>query len=231
MLPRGRRQSKKYSGYGFATATGWRTACLSHGRKSTTATFTTSRMRLASSTWSSSVWCCPHLREPFYALSQTTRLSREAVIITQQAPKDDAPIAYFIPNARMNPDEHEPYWHGGCSAKAASERCCRCSVLKSNRSRGKSTCALAGIPLAPEECLTIVARRRNSVMQSWLICWRLRYGEISEGVKCDLYPCQRGQRSLHAVCMQFFMQNGAISWQISATLFLVQPQAVLRISC
>ena len=38
----------------------------------------------------------PHLREPFYALSQRTP-SREAVIITQQAPKDDAPIAYFIP--------------------------------------------------------------------------------------------------------------------------------------
>ena len=46
----------------------------------------------------------PHLREPFYALAQTARLSRDAVIITQQAPKDQAPIAYFIPNARMNPD-------------------------------------------------------------------------------------------------------------------------------
>jgi hypothetical protein len=51
----------------------------------------------------------PHLREPFYALAQTARLSRDVVIITQQAPKDQVPIAYFIPNARMNSDDFEPY--------------------------------------------------------------------------------------------------------------------------
>ena len=51
----------------------------------------------------------PHLREPFYALAQTARLSRDAVIITQQAPKDQAPIASFIPNARMNPDNASSY--------------------------------------------------------------------------------------------------------------------------
>jgi hypothetical protein len=39
----------------------------------------------------------PHSREPFYALAQTARLSRGVVIITRQAPKDQAPIAYFIP--------------------------------------------------------------------------------------------------------------------------------------
>jgi SAM-dependent methyltransferase len=34
----------------------------------------------------------PHLREPFYALAQTARLSRDAVIITQQAPEDHAHV-------------------------------------------------------------------------------------------------------------------------------------------
>jgi hypothetical protein len=49
----------------------------------------------------------PHLREPFYALAQTARLSKDAVIVTQQAPKDQAATAYFIPNVRMDPESAE----------------------------------------------------------------------------------------------------------------------------
>jgi hypothetical protein len=49
----------------------------------------------------------PHLREPFYVLAQTARLSKDAVIITQQAPKDQAATAYFIPNVRMDPESAE----------------------------------------------------------------------------------------------------------------------------
>jgi SAM-dependent methyltransferase len=101
----------------------------------------------------------PHLREPFYALSQTTRLSRDAVIITQQAPKDQAPIAYFIPNARMNPAEHEPYgaWW------VFSEGCFRemLQVLGfeiESMTRQIHVCTGRNPP-GPEECLTIVARR------------------------------------------------------------------------
>lgn len=51
----------------------------------------------------------PHLREPFYALAQTTRLSTDAIIITQQGLKDKEPIASFIPKVRMTPNNASCY--------------------------------------------------------------------------------------------------------------------------
>ena len=47
-----------------------------------------------------------HLREAFYALAQTVRLSRDAVIITQQAPRDQR---VFHSEYSMNPDSAETY--------------------------------------------------------------------------------------------------------------------------
>jgi hypothetical protein len=101
----------------------------------------------------------PHLREPFYALAQTARLSREAVIITQQASKDPGPVSHFIPNVRMNPDNFEPYnaWW------VFSEECFRemLQVLgfEIESSRRQEHMCTARNPPGPEECLTIVARR------------------------------------------------------------------------
>jgi SAM-dependent methyltransferase len=101
----------------------------------------------------------PHLREPFYALAQTARLSRDAVIITQPAPKDQAPIAAFIPNVRMNPSESSSYdaWW------VFSEGCFRemLQVLGfeiESMTRHLHMCTSRD-PATPEECLTVVARR------------------------------------------------------------------------
>ena len=101
----------------------------------------------------------PHLREPFYALAQTARLSRDVVIITQQAPKDQAPIAYFIPNARMNPDStgsYDAWW-------VFSEGCFRemLQVLgfKIESITWKKHMCTGRNPAGEEECLNIVARR------------------------------------------------------------------------
>jgi hypothetical protein len=103
----------------------------------------------------------PHLREPFYALAQTARLSRDAVIITQQAPKDQAPAAYFIPNARMNPDStgtYDAWW-------VFSEGCFRemLQVLgfEIESMTWKKHMCTGRNPACEEECLNIVARRAS----------------------------------------------------------------------
>ena len=101
----------------------------------------------------------PHLREPFYALAQTARLSRDAVIITQPAPKDQTPIAYFLPNARMDPEDtgsYDAWW-------VFSEGCFRemLQVLgfQIESTTWKRHLCTGRDPACEEECLTIVARR------------------------------------------------------------------------
>jgi SAM-dependent methyltransferase len=101
----------------------------------------------------------PHLREPFYALAQTTRLSRDAVIITQQAPRIAGPLAHFIPNVRMNPNSLETYgaWW------VFTEECFR-EMLQVLGFRVESVTYIKHLctgrnPAAPEECMTMVARR------------------------------------------------------------------------
>jgi SAM-dependent methyltransferase len=101
----------------------------------------------------------PHLREPFYALAQTARLSRDAIIITQQAPRDQGPIAYFIPNTRMNPDSPETY----AAWWVFSEGCFRemLQVLGfaiESVTWQKHMCT-GREPAGEEECMTMVARR------------------------------------------------------------------------
>jgi hypothetical protein len=101
----------------------------------------------------------PHLREPFYALAQIARLSRDALIVTQQAPDDQDPIAAFIPSVRMNPDaptSYDAWW-------VFSEGCFRemLAVLGfkiESLARHMHLCT-AREPVGEEECLTIVARR------------------------------------------------------------------------
>ena len=101
----------------------------------------------------------PHLREPFYALAQNARLSRDAVIITQQAPKIPGPFACFIPKASMDPNSlasYNSWW-------VFSEDCLRemLAVLGfkvESATRKKHLCTGRN-PAGEEECLTIVARR------------------------------------------------------------------------
>jgi SAM-dependent methyltransferase len=101
----------------------------------------------------------PHLREPFYALAQTARLSRDAVIITQQAPKDQAPIAYFIPNARMNPDTIETYAAWWVFSEGCFREMLQVLGFKIESVTWKGHMCTGRHPAAPEECMTMVARR------------------------------------------------------------------------
>ena len=103
----------------------------------------------------------PHLREPFYALAQCARLSRDAVIITQQAPKIPGPFACFIPKASMDPNNlasYNSWW-------VFSEDCLRemLAVLgfKIESVTYKKHLCTGRSPAAPEECMTMVARRVN----------------------------------------------------------------------
>jgi hypothetical protein len=101
----------------------------------------------------------PHLREPFYALAQTTRLSRDAVIITQQAPKDQAPIAYFIPNARMNPETIETYAAWWVFSEGCFREMLQVLGFTIESVTWKGHMCTGRDPAAPEECMTMVARR------------------------------------------------------------------------
>ena len=101
----------------------------------------------------------PHLREPFYALAQTARLSRDVVIITQQAPKDQVPIAYFIPNTRMNPDDFEPYGAWWVFSEGCLREMLEVLGFKIESSTRQMHMCTGRDPASPEECLTIVARR------------------------------------------------------------------------
>jgi SAM-dependent methyltransferase len=105
----------------------------------------------------------PHLRDPFHALAQTSRLTRDAVIVTQQAPPDPRAIAFFIPNAQMKPDDMESYrawwvFSEGCFREMLGilgfeiESMTRQSHMCSGRD-----------PAGPEECLTVVGRRSSVV--------------------------------------------------------------------
>jgi Methyltransferase domain len=101
----------------------------------------------------------PHLREPFHALAQTARLSRDAVIITQQAPVGDRPYAQFIPDPEMNPNEIASYgawwvFSDGCFKKMLGVLGFEIETM----SRSEHLCT-GRTPPGPEECLTIVARR------------------------------------------------------------------------
>ena len=107
----------------------------------------------------------PHLRDPFYALAQTARLSKNAIIITQQSPHDQGPFAHFIPNVRMNPKLRSTYsaWW------VFSEACFRemlqilgFSIESVNRKSHLCTSRDRDTP-GREECLTIVARRANLI--------------------------------------------------------------------
>jgi SAM-dependent methyltransferase len=101
----------------------------------------------------------PHLREPFYALAQSARLSRDAVIITQQAPNDLAPIAYFIPNARMNPNNLESYLAWWLFSEGCFREMLEVLGFKIESSTRQMHMCTGRDPASPEECLTIVARR------------------------------------------------------------------------
>ncbi len=101
----------------------------------------------------------PHLREPFHALARTVRLSRDVVIITQQAPRDENPSAFFIPNSRMDPSNLESY----AAWWVFSEGCLRemLSVLGfriESAQRSRHLCTGRAEP-GYEECLTVIGRR------------------------------------------------------------------------
>jgi SAM-dependent methyltransferase len=101
----------------------------------------------------------PHLREPFYALAQTARLSRDAVIITQQAPRDQAPVAYFIQNARMNPDAAEPYGAWWVFSEGCFREMLQVLGFEIERVTWKRHMCTGRNPAGEEECMTVVARR------------------------------------------------------------------------
>ena len=101
----------------------------------------------------------PHLREPFYALAQTVRLSRDAVIITQQAPKDEAPVAYFIPNTRMNPDSAEAYAAWWVFSAGCFREMLQVLGFEIESVTWQKHMCTGRDPAGEEECMTMVARR------------------------------------------------------------------------
>lgn len=103
----------------------------------------------------------PHLREPFYALAQTTRLSRDAVIITQQAPRVAGPMAYFIPNVRLNPNNLETYGAWWVFTEDCFREMLQVLGFRIESVTYKKHLCTGRNPAAPEECMTMVARRVN----------------------------------------------------------------------
>ena len=103
----------------------------------------------------------PHLREPFHALAQISRLSRDAIIITQQSPPDPRPIACFIPNTQMNPNDMESYrawwvFSDGCFREMLGILGFRIESIN----RYNHLCT-GRTPPAFEDCITIIARRKQ----------------------------------------------------------------------
>ena len=101
----------------------------------------------------------PHLREPFHALAQTARLSRDAVIITQQAPRDERPIAYFIPNARMNPENLQSYGAWWVFSEGCFREMLQVLGFEIESVTWKKYICTGRDPAGEEECMTMVARR------------------------------------------------------------------------
>ena len=101
----------------------------------------------------------PHLREPFHALAQTARLSRDTVIITQQAPRIAGPLAYFIPNARMNPNILESYGAWWVFTEECFREMLQVLGFKVESVTYRKHLCTSRNPAAPEECMTMVARR------------------------------------------------------------------------
>jgi Methyltransferase domain len=101
----------------------------------------------------------PHLREPFHALAQTARLSRDAVIITQQARRDERPIAYFIPNARMNPENLQSYGAWWVFSEGCFREMLQVLGFEIQSVTGKKHMCTGRDPAGEEECMTMVARR------------------------------------------------------------------------
>jgi len=103
----------------------------------------------------------PHLRDPFQALCSACRLSRDYVVVTQQALGGAEPFAYFMPNVRKDPRNLETY-HGWW---VYSEVCLRnmleilgFTVVSSERVKHKCVDPTRAEAMY-EECLTLVARR------------------------------------------------------------------------
>jgi hypothetical protein len=87
------------------------------------------------------------------------RLSTDAVIITQQALKDQEPIASFIPNVRMDPNNascYDEWWvfSEGCRREMLEVLGFKIESL----ARHMHMCT-GREHAGNEECLTIVARR------------------------------------------------------------------------
>jgi SAM-dependent methyltransferase len=95
----------------------------------------------------------PHLRDPFKALQQASRLSREWVIITQQSVKSAEPTMLFLPDPETRADAIT-WW-------VASEGCVE-RMLKvlgfelHSLSRAVHACPIRG---HGEECTTYIGRR------------------------------------------------------------------------
>jgi hypothetical protein len=81
------------------------------------------------------------------------------IIITQQAPKDEAPFAFFIPNARMNPDNLESYVAWWVFSEGCFREMLEVLGFKIESSTRQMHMCTGRDPAAPEECLTIMARR------------------------------------------------------------------------
>lgn len=101
----------------------------------------------------------PHLGGPFYALAQNARLSKGRGHHHPAGSRIAGPLAYFIPNAQMNPNNLES--HGACWV--FTEECFRemLQVLgfKIESVTYKKHLCTGRNPAAPEECMTMIARR------------------------------------------------------------------------
>jgi SAM-dependent methyltransferase len=103
----------------------------------------------------------PHLRDPFRALCSACRLSRDYVVVTQQALGGDEPFAYFMPNVRKDPGNLETYHGWWVYSEVLLRRMLEVlgfTVVSSERVKHRCADPTRQEPMY-EECLTLVARR------------------------------------------------------------------------
>jgi hypothetical protein len=95
----------------------------------------------------------PHLRDPFKALYSGARLSRDYVIVTQQAMEREEPVALFLPD----PDKREDALTWWVPSEGCIEQMLKVVGFEVvSRPRARHSCPIRN---HSEQCTTFVARR------------------------------------------------------------------------